>query len=617
MSEGGFTDRVAAFFKRKDAVKPVIKEQIKKVEQTPGTIIGEVVIGTVDPRNLTKEQFDTTPGLLFHGTGTEFSYSSSGKYDISKVVGDGTTDYGLGFYTTDNKRQAESYSITRSGDKTKVPTVYSFLPANARMLDVRDKNNPDQNGTLPSELVIEWVAFLEAYNTNDANYANTNQFVKDTLKQGVIETFIDPTKQNLAENKPFTIRSASYEEAGIFKPNKNGLIDIAFQKFMLSKGYDGMIYREGGEGPYADSLTGYVFYNPEAIDTFEGWQARTIQTETPPQPKPETKFTYEAPGPKFVDLLKDNKNRNNPLSSTARLDQKDWNSEAITRKFTEREGLVNLNSYFEQVSAELQKLSGPESEEMKQKVKLMRENLTFIGEPELQTALQGMARHVIELAQQGKNVYLFPYGTRSEKYITLRTLEQVDAMLEGSPHLMSRIKIGETIEEIFRHWGDGIVDMKILIPDDFLVSGSTLMGVMGGARRHLSEKGVEEAEKHIESLVVASALNDSQKQPKDGSIHAYFGVPIVRKSPDGHLLTARIAMTGSHASVDYGFDETIDTIQEFLSRKSTVVPDLPLLYKVNRPYEMKEGTHDYSDEQLQKRWDKMEQKFGIKKPQTT
>jgi hypothetical protein len=98
------------------------------------------------------------------------------------------------------------------------------------------------------------------------------------LKQGLEtffqEQFIDRVQNALNKGQPIYIRNQRSENGikqGIFYVVGNGLIDQIFRDFMLSLGIDGMIYREGGEGENRAPLTGYVFYNPEVIDTYAGW----------------------------------------------------------------------------------------------------------------------------------------------------------------------------------------------------------------------------------------------------------------------------------------------------------------------------------------------------------
>ena len=243
-------------------------------ERKFGTINGEVVLGKVDPRTLTKEQFEESQDLLFHGAAKEFSYSPIGEYDVSATGGDGTTDYGFGFYTTDNSKQAENYSAHRSRYKLSELVVYSFLPNRAKMLDVRDAKNPNTNGVLPRDFVEKWNSFLKKHNEDDSNYPHFNDFLKKMQKRGVQEHFLDRHKKDLENNKDIKIRVEDGEVAGIFGAEYNGVIDIAFQEFMLAEGYDGVIYREGGEGEKGEPLTGYIYYNPSVVDTYEGWQSR-------------------------------------------------------------------------------------------------------------------------------------------------------------------------------------------------------------------------------------------------------------------------------------------------------------------------------------------------------
>ncbi len=46
---------------------------------------------------------------------------------------------------------------------------------------------------------------------------------------------------------------------------------MLFSEFMLAKGFDGLVYNEGGEGKYGKGGTTYVFYNLKKIGTYESW----------------------------------------------------------------------------------------------------------------------------------------------------------------------------------------------------------------------------------------------------------------------------------------------------------------------------------------------------------
>jgi len=249
-------------------------------KESSENIVGEVILGKADPRKLTKEEFNKNMDIVFHGAAKKFQYSHEGKYNWEEnTFGDSWNDYGKGLYATDNLEQAQNYSQERSKylDKDKRPSkevVYSFLPYKARMLDVRDKEDHDSLGILPSNFTKDWVEYLENYLSKDDNFANIDpDNVIILIKEGIKENFLDRLKKSIEENQKIIIRGG-FREHGIFLPNMNGLIDEVFRDFMLSKEYDGMIYLEGGEGENKENLTGYVFYNYEVIDTWEGWQKR-------------------------------------------------------------------------------------------------------------------------------------------------------------------------------------------------------------------------------------------------------------------------------------------------------------------------------------------------------
>lgn len=237
-----------------------------------GSIKGPTTIGKEDPRAMSETEFKQSPELLYHGAAKEFSYDPEGEYDLMDTGGDGATDYGAGFYTTDNYSQAENYSKVRGFREDAI--VYNFLPHQAKMLDVKDIRDPKINGALPPSFVEEWLSFLEEYLKTEDLFPNFAEWLKKNIRENIKATFIDRVKEQLEKNEPVKIRTDSDGVEGIFWYNENGLIDIAFRDFMVAQGFDGLIYREGGEGKEGKDLTGYVFYNPGVVDTWEGWQNR-------------------------------------------------------------------------------------------------------------------------------------------------------------------------------------------------------------------------------------------------------------------------------------------------------------------------------------------------------
>lgn len=167
------------------------------------TIRGEVVLGTQDPRTLTEAEFKVSNGLLHHGAAQEFAYSHLGEFDPLNTGGDGSNDYGSGIYMTDDFNQANNYSLERSSHRLPAPIVYSFLPYQARMLDVRETANPQHNGVLPRPFVEEWAGYLESYVTDENNFSQYNEFLKDVFQSGIRESFLEPVKKLYKRTKTF------------------------------------------------------------------------------------------------------------------------------------------------------------------------------------------------------------------------------------------------------------------------------------------------------------------------------------------------------------------------------------------------------------------------------
>lgn len=249
-------------------------------EQTKerGRIIGTVVIGNIDPHTISKAQISEHPNLLYHGSPNEFTYSHTGNFDEIKSPSL-SNDYGRGFYTTDDRSQAENYSRERSVIALHTPTVYEVIPYKARMLDVRDIKDPEKNGSLPAEFVDEWLKYLGEFGRDIGTLGTLSEGFQKLSKLKA-KIYHDNILNNL--NRVLEARSGGQEIKirtdnefpGIFDKDLNSLLGIIFQKFMTDIGYDGMIYREGGEGKNRKNLTGYVFYNYQAVDTYDGWQKR-------------------------------------------------------------------------------------------------------------------------------------------------------------------------------------------------------------------------------------------------------------------------------------------------------------------------------------------------------
>lgn len=239
-------------------MEPVTPEQEITVK---GNIIGEVLLGS--------------DVVLYHGSANPFNYSAEGVFDPNDTGGDGAHDYGEGLYLTLDRQAAEQYSVVRGQEG--IPYVSEFFPQDAKILDVRNSMNPEQNGILPETLVASWRDYLKAYVENDENYKNVPPFIAAMWKDGVKKKFLLPVAKAVEEHKPLLIRDNN--GGGIFGTEGiNGLISHIFRGFLTSYdgGYDGMMYQEMAEGENEIRHTSVVMMNPSKIDTKEGWKARKV-----------------------------------------------------------------------------------------------------------------------------------------------------------------------------------------------------------------------------------------------------------------------------------------------------------------------------------------------------
>lgn len=110
-------------------------------------------------------------------------------------------------------------------------------------------------------------------------------------------------------------------------------------------------------------------------------------------------------------------------------------------------------------------------------------------------------------------------------------------------------------------------------------------------------------------LEYGNEVNENQKYL---NIFSYYSVPEYEDDEKRWVVFPGVSMTGSHSSSDYGFETELEEIQKYL-KDNKIGRDLPLLHMIKRPYEiMDTGPVRYQDEDLQKRWEKIQEKYELK-----
>lgn len=241
--------------------------------------MGERIIGLIDPRTMTKEEFDSSSELLFHGSEKPFVFSREEKYDTLRP---GSSTLGNGFYTTNNRKEAEFYSKVRRGaGRNEQSEVYltAVLPYQARMLDLRQRGNLLLNAPVPSDFARKWYdfykKFYERLHPTGSPWPQDRKELQMLAAYGEYHSFL---------NKLFKANSSpSIDLRKLLRGEvSEEIVAHPFSLFMTELGYDGLIYVEGGDrATEAKECASYVFYNLEKIGDYDLWHKQQPVKEKP------------------------------------------------------------------------------------------------------------------------------------------------------------------------------------------------------------------------------------------------------------------------------------------------------------------------------------------------
>ncbi|MFZ5366268.1 MAG: hypothetical protein ACOZBZ_03145 [Patescibacteria group bacterium] len=243
------------------------------VEGTALEPIGDVILGKVDPKTLTKEEFAKSPDVLFHGAAKPFNYSPQYDYNSPEYYteADGSQTIGQGFYTTNNREAAINYSSVRQLGEKKEPVVLTLLPYQAKVLDLRAKNDNTRNASIPRTLFEKWRKFFTDYYHSSSRqnlpwYITSNE-AEYLLYLARVSKLDQVDLRIMLETAP----KAEVKSRNLPSPPWTNL----FSNFMKQEGYDGLVYIEGGEDQSRKGHASFVFYNLEKIGTYESWHNST------------------------------------------------------------------------------------------------------------------------------------------------------------------------------------------------------------------------------------------------------------------------------------------------------------------------------------------------------
>lgn len=233
--------------------------------------IGMRIIGDVDPRTLSRDAFENSPDMLFHGSPKPFSFSPDFDYRSPEYCTntDGSQTLGEGFYTTDARDVAENYSRVRQNKADAPAHIVSLLPYQARMLDLRAKDNIEKNAPVPQALFDKWFQHYKEYFFDKEKRQDMPWWLVSA--ENDYFQFLVRAKQL---GKPLDLR-VMLDTTPNAELNGNNLPSPPYMKlfsnFMSQEGYDGLVSIEGGEGNDKKNHPSYVVFNLQKIGTYDSW----------------------------------------------------------------------------------------------------------------------------------------------------------------------------------------------------------------------------------------------------------------------------------------------------------------------------------------------------------
>lgn len=295
-----------------------------------------------------------------------------------------------------------------------------------------------------------------------------------------------------------------------------------------------------------------------------------------------------------------------------------------TRLFTEAEGIENLVAFLDHaISVATEK----GNEQMLKLAQAFKENCRFVGEQEFTYAAEVIAEYIYGKVLERKTVYLAMMNNRSEKYTTLRILEAFDRLTEGSPELRQFVKVSYR----FGKNDPAALDPEnshIIVPDDFVISGTRISSTVLVIQR-LEEAGIskEQAQDMCEAYVVALPVDTASQEKliavnhEGYNLRGVYGVPKYHNPNGGLYVTGGVSISGTHCSVDYGFENPLERLGSFLEQNDEGA-EPALLTNIVRPYTAavtEDGVYRdiYTEAAMRDRWTAIVGQYGLEHYKST
>ena len=238
---------------------PQLTPHHNTVENEPGEVARVEILGDVDPRTLTPEEFETQ-ATLFHGSrNPEFRVKVGYGLHNDDIIDDATL--GTGLYTTSDKQLAQDYAELRENG-----VMVKLMPYQARMLNLTSEQELI-NLPFPRELFEEWVHF---------SHPRIDAMLEDPTVIHLVKERLYAIYQKMHEIRTDPNQNRSIDLRGDILDTSRApftMVDAIWRDFCASKGWDGIIYVEGGSsGATRKHDRTHIFYNTNTIGTYDDWQ---------------------------------------------------------------------------------------------------------------------------------------------------------------------------------------------------------------------------------------------------------------------------------------------------------------------------------------------------------
>jgi len=242
--------------------------------------IGDRILGSIDPRTLSEEQFAQAPALVYHVSTGPLHFDK--KINYATFQGRYSETVGSGLYCTDDPVAIARYVQSRSMENLPAE-VTALLPYNAKMYDFRSADDPNKNGNIPKELFTEYRTYvIEQIKQKFPNGCPTG---KTGERERAAYTDLSKYRSYL-NGLLFRNTSEEFQPVGLRMMLGEGQVvvnetildgispeqgSVFFRSFMLEKGYNGIICQEGGDG-WSEESSSFVFYTTSKVGTFQSWR---------------------------------------------------------------------------------------------------------------------------------------------------------------------------------------------------------------------------------------------------------------------------------------------------------------------------------------------------------